>query len=69
MDSDSISYWTLFVLPNGIQYATEPFNLPDHCNYIYWFASKSINLMDSVEIFYPEIDVKDTVKVYRIVMR
>ena len=69
MDSDSISYWTLFVLPNGIQYATEPFNLPDHCNYIYWFASKSINLMDSVEIFYPEIDVKDTVKLYRIETR
>ena len=61
--------WELFVLPNGIQFTTEPFNFPDNCNYIYWLASKSINLMDSVEIFYPEIDVRDTVKLYRIETR
>lgn len=65
IDSDSIIYWTLFVLPNGIQFTTEPFDTHG-VNYNYWFASESINIMDSVEIFYPERDVRDTVKLYRI---
>ena len=65
LERDSIIYWTLFVLPNGIQFTTEPFDTHS-VNYNYWFASESIHLMDSVEIFYPERDVRDTVKIYRI---
>ena len=57
-------HWEIFVLPNGIQFTTESFDI--HGYYIYWLASESINLMNSVEIFYPERDVKDTVKIYRI---
>ena len=52
-------------LQGGIQFTTEPFDTRG-VNYNYWFASKSINIMDSVEIFYPERDVRDTVKIYRI---
>ena len=65
IDSDSIIYWTIFVLLNGIQFTTEPFDTHG-VNYSYWFASESINIMDSVEIFYPERDLRDTVKIYRI---
>lgn len=57
--------WELFVLPNGIQFTTEPFDTHG-VNYNYWFASESIHLMDSVEIYYPERDVRDTVKIDRI---
>ena len=57
-------YWVIIVLSNGIQFTTESFDI--HGYYIYWLASESINLMNSVEIFYPERDVKDTVKIYRI---
>ena len=57
-------HWEIFVLPNGIQFTTEFFDI--HGYYTYWLASESINLMDSVEIFYPERDVRDTVKIYRI---
>ena len=57
-------HWELFVLPNGIQFTTDSFDL--HGQYIYWLASNSIDIMDSVEIFYPKIDVRDTVKIYRI---
>ena len=56
--------WELFVLPNGIQFTTDTFDI--HGDYTYWLASESINFMDSVEIFYPRIDVRDTVKIYRI---
>ena len=58
-------HWEIFVLPNGIQFTTEPFDTHG-VNYNYWFASESINIMDSVGIFYPEFDVRDTVKIYRI---
>ena len=54
----------IFVLSNGIQFTTESFDT--HGQYVYWLASKSINCMDSVEIFYPNIDVRDTVKISRI---
>ena len=57
-------HWEIFVLPSGIQFTTESFDI--HGCYNYWLASNSINFMDSVEIFYPEIDVRDTVKIYRI---
>lgn len=57
-------HWEIFVLSNGIQFTTESFDI--HGYYTYWLASESINLMDSVEIFYPERDVRDTVKIYRI---
>lgn len=57
-------HWEIFVLPNGIQFTTESFDI--HRDYIYWLALKSINFMNSVEIFYPRIDVWDTVKIYRI---
>ncbi len=65
LDRDSIIYWTSFVLPNGIRFTTEPFDTHG-VNYKYWFASESIHHMDSVEIFYPERDVRDTVKIYQI---
>ena len=57
-------HWELFVLPNGIQFTTDSFDI--HGQYIYWLASNSIDIMDSVEIFYPKKDVRDTVKIYRI---
>ena len=56
--------WELFVLPNGIQFTTDTFDIYE--DYTYWLASESINHIDSVEIFYPERDVRDTVKIYRI---
>jgi len=56
--------WELFVLPNGIQFTTDTFDI--HGDYTYWLALESINIMDSVEIFYPERDVRDMVKLYRI---
>ena len=64
-DSDRSIYWTLFVLPNGIRFTSEPFDTHG-VNYNYWFASESIHLMDSVEIYYPERDLRDTVKIDRI---
>ena len=57
-------HWEVFVLPNGIQFTTDSFDT--HGEYTYWLASNSMNCMDSVEIFYPKIDVRDTVKIYRI---
>lgn len=56
--------WELFVLPNGNQFTTDTFDI--HGSYTYWLASYSINNMNSVEIFYPERDVRDTVEIYRI---
>ena len=32
----------------------------------YWLASESIHCMDSVVIFYPEQNLRDTVKICRI---
>lgn len=63
-DRDKKLFWEHFILPNGIQFTTDPFNT--HGQYTYWLASKSINYMDSVEIFYPKTNVRDTVKIYRI---
>lgn len=57
-------FWEIFVLPNGTRYVTEPFNTRKSWP-TYWLASKSINHMDSVEIFYPTEDVRDTVKIHR----
>ena len=57
-------HWEVFVLPNGIQFTTDSFDT--HGEYTYWLASNSMNCMDSVEIFYPKIDVRDAVKIYRI---
>ena len=61
---NKVMHWEVFILPNGIQFATDSFNT--HGEYTYWLASNSIDIMDSVEIFYPMIDVRDTVKIYRI---
>ena len=58
-------FWEIFVLPNGIQFTTDPFNTRDPYH-TYWLASESIDFMDSVEIFYPIEDVRDTVKIYRV---
>ena len=60
---NNVIHWEFFVLPNGIQFTTDSFTIHE---YTYWLASESINLMDSVEIFYPETDIRDTVKMYRI---
>ena len=57
-------YWEIFVLSNGTRFATEPFNTREFSP-TYWLASKSINHMDSVEIFYPTEDIRDTVKIHR----
>ncbi len=64
-DKDNPLFWEIFVMPNGIQFTTETFNTIKRYP-TYWLASKSINSMDSVEIFYPETDARDTVKIYRI---
>lgn len=61
---NKVMHWEVFILPNGIQFATDSFNT--HGEYTYWLASNSIDIMDSIEIFYPMIDVRDTVKIYRI---
>lgn len=62
--NDSI-FWETFVLPNGIQFTTAPFNARES-HPTYWLAAESIDFMDSVEIFYPIEDVRDTVKIYRV---
>lgn len=61
--NDSI-FWETFVLPNGIQFTTAPFNARES-HPTYWLAAESIDFIDSVEIFYPIEDVRDTVKIYR----
>ena len=61
---NKVMHWEVFILPNGIQFATDSFNT--HGEYTYWLASNSIDIMDSIEIFYPMIDIRDTVKIYRI---
>ena len=58
-------FWEIFVLPNGIQFTTDPFDTRESYP-TYWLASKSIDFMDSVEIFYPIEGVRDTVKIYRV---
>ena len=57
-------FWEIFVLPNGIQFTTDPFDTRKSYP-TYWLASKSIDFMDSVEIFYPIEGVRDTVKIHR----
>lgn len=58
-------FWETFVLQNGIQFTTAPFNARES-HPTYWLASESIDFMDSVEIFYPIEGVRDTVKIYRV---
>ena len=64
-ERDTSVFWEIFVLPNGIRFVTDAFDT--HNQYAkYWLASESIHCMDSVEIFYPEQNLRDTVKICRI---
>lgn len=65
IDSISKQFLEIFVLQNGVQIITEPFDAKGSRYCKYWIAEKSINQMEAVEIFYPEIDIRDTVKLYR----
>ena len=63
-DKKNSIYWEVFVLPNGIRFATDAFDTQNQ--YIFWLASKPIGDMDSIEVLCPKTDLRDTVRIYRI---
>lgn len=62
-------YWEILQFPAGkgstVDFTTNPFTPKDE---LYWFAEQSINSCEAVEVYYPNLNVRDTLQLIRIEM-
>ncbi len=70
-EDDSTGYlWEILQFPAGkggtVDFVTTPFAPRDQ---LYWLAAKSLNACDSLEIYYPNLKVRDTLQLMRVEMK
>jgi hypothetical protein len=68
-DATEKLYWEILQFPAGkgstVDFTTNSFTPKDG---LYWFAEQSINACEAVEIYYPTLNVRDTLQLTRIEM-
>lgn len=68
-DATEKLYWEILQFPAGkdstVDFTTNSFTPKDG---LYWFAGQSINACEAVEIYYPTLNVRDTLQLTRIEM-
>ena len=69
-DATEKLYWEILQFPAGkgstVDFVTDSFAPKDK---LYWLAAKSLNACDSLEIYYPNLKVRDTLQLMRVEMK